>query len=384
MTFENGHLASLNFKDIYAIDSQLKEKIDAPRELTDKLGLTQLYLRDSNWSPDFIANGKTARDFYKKETGLEVDGVIAVDLTFIQNLLSITGPIKLGNSTQEISSDNLAINNQLYGPITQALFEKLAHIMSQMDANNSQNINLSELFKLFQMALSGKHLLFSFDNQNLTSLVKTKSWDNALPPILFDPSEELSGLRDFLAISEANLGANYANADIERKIDYEITVGRDAGLSAKLKVTYTNTAQADNWPAGTYVNFLRVYTPAGSGLVGFQNGQTSDLKAVVVLNQANLAVFSTFVEVPIGKTTDVTFLYKIPKNIKLEQAPAYQLFVSKQPGTDKDPLTFTFNLPDNIEAKSLNGDQTFAAQKNIKIETDLSTNRQFEISLKKK
>ena len=382
--FENGHLMSLNFKDIYTIDSQLKEKIDAPKELTDKLGLTQLYLRDSNWSTDFIVNGKTARDFYKKETGLEVDGVIAMDLTFIQKLLFLIGPIIVKNSTQEISSDNLFNHNQSYDQIAQALFNKLAQSFSQIDANNIQNINLNELFKTTQMAISQKHLLLIFDNQNLSSLVKTKGWDNALPPILFDPSEESSGSRDFVALSETNLGANKANRDIERKIDYSMTVGRDADLKANLKITYTNKAQANTWPAGTYVNFLRVYAPKDAGLSDFQNGELSDLDAVEVSNPANLAVFSTFVEVPVGKTHEVTFTYKIPKNIKLEQAPTYHLYISKQPGTDKDSLTFSFNLPDNIEAKSVNGDQTFAAQKNIKIETDLSTDRQFEINLKKK
>lgn len=384
ITFEDGHLTALNFKDTYTIDSQLREKIDVPKEFSDKLGVTQLYLRDSNLSTDFAANGTTARDFYKKETGKEVNGVIAIDLNFLQNLLTATGPIKIENSSEEISGNSLLNHNASYDQIAQALFSKLFQSFSQINPDNVESINLSEFYKSFQNALSQKHLLFSFDNQNLSTLVKIKGLDNALPPVSFDPADDTFETRDFLALSEANLGANRANSDLQRKIDYEITLGRNADINAKLKITYINKAQKNTWPAGTYVNWLKVYAPKGSGLIDFQLGQTSDLKAVEILSQANLTVFSTFIEVPVGKTADVTFTYKIPKYIKLEQVPSYHLYIPKQPGTDKDPLTFTFNLPDNIEAKSVNGDQTIASQKNIKINSDLSIDRQFEIELKKK
>ncbi len=402
ISFENGHLANLNVQDIYAIDGQLKEKIEAPKELTDKLGVKQLYLRDSNWSPDFVAGSATVRDFYKKETGREVNGVIAIDLTFIQNLLEKIGPVKLEDYNEEISAQNLFERGEyhsevgftpgstqkkdFFSSLTHTLIDKIIQGLQSAGTKDTKSPPFPwlEIINTTRLALSGKHMLLSFDDKNLSSLVKTKGWDNPLPPIFFDPGDDSLETRDFLALSEANLGANKANRFIERKVDYEMTIGRDADLVAKLKITYKNNAKADTWPAGTYVNFLRVYAPAAAGLLSYQNGSSTDLKAVKVSNQANLTVFSTFIEVPVKETREVTFTYRIPKNIKLEQAPTYHFYISKQPGTENDPLMFTFNLPQYIEIKSVNQDQQYSGKQNYKVETDLSTDRSFQIEVKKK
>ena len=402
ITFENGRLANLNIDDIYNIDGQLKEKISPPRELVDKLGVKQLYLRDSNWSLDFAANSMTVRDFYKKETGREVDGVIAVDLTFIQNLLGAIGPVKLADYNEEITKDNLfergiyhaevgftpgsTQKKDFLSALTHTLINKIIQGLASINSKNANDSSIPwvEIIDTTRLALSQKHMLVSFDNQNLSSLVKTKGWDNALPPTFFDPADNNLETRDFLAISEANLGANKANRFISRKVDYDMTIGRDADLVAKLKITYKNNAEANTWPAGTYVDFLRLNVPQGATLFSFQNGDNSDLKSVQVATLGNLAVFSTFVEVPIKETREVTFTYRIPKNIKLESAPTYSVYISKQPGTEKDPLAFTFNLPSYIEVKSVNQNKEFSGKQNLKIETDLSQDRAFQIEVKKK
>ena len=171
-------------------------------------------------------------------------------------------------------------------------------------------------------------------------------------------------------------------------------------------IAYTNNSQAETWPAGKYVNFLRLYVPLAAGLEDFklsippevkrteqrrpsspvssQEDGVIDKNDVEVTTQGNLTVFSTFVEVPIKSTQIVTFTYRIPKNIKLEQAPAYHLYVQKQAGTEKDPFEFKFNLPAFLEAKNVNGDKQYKGSKNITIDTDLSTDRQFEIEVVKK
>jgi len=399
--FENGRLKNIDVEDIYTIDGQLKEKIEPPKELTQKLGIDRLYLRDSNWSADFAVNTATARDFYKKETGRDVNGVIAIDLSFIQNLLSKIGPIKLEDYKEEITADNLFQRGEYYsevgsfpgstqkrdffGALSRSLVAKVLDNIAQFDKNQQKSTLPSiALLESIREGLLEKHIMLTFDNPNLSSLAHTKNWDHPLPPMTFNPADDSSQTRDFLAISEANLGANKVNRLLQRNIDYQMTIGRDADLVAKLKIVYTNNSQAETWPAGKYVNFLRVYVPFAADLFGFENGDKKDVKDVEVTTNGNLTTLATFVEVPIKSTREVIFTYRIPKNIKLEKAPFYHLYVQKQPGTDKDSFEFTFNLPDYLTVKSVNGQNDSANKQNLTIRSDLAQDRQFEIELAKK
>lgn len=402
--FEDGKLKNISVEDIYTIDGQLKEKIEPPKQLVEKLAVAQFYLRDSNWAPDFEVNSSIARDFFKKETGNEVDGVIAIDLVFIQSLLAKIGPVKVSGYEEEITDKNLFERGEFYsevgsfagstqksdffGSLTSSLIAKvIVSISSGLGASQQSEDNRLPWLALVEASresLSQKHLMVTFDNPNLASFVKTKGWNHPLPPFGFNPKDDSFETRDLLSLSEANLGANKVNRFLERKIDYEMTIGRDADLIAKLKITYINHSQAETWPAGTYVNFLRVYVPFGAGPLEFNNGDQVDLNLLEVTHGDSLSTFSTFVEVPIKSSREVIIAYRIPKNIQLEKAPIYHLYVQKQPGTEKDPLKFTFNLPSYLTIKSLNDQDDYAGKQNIIIESDLSTDRQFEIEIVKK
>ncbi|EKD58192.1 MAG: hypothetical protein ACD_57C00004G0002 [uncultured bacterium] len=406
--FDGGHLKNISVENIYTIDGQLQEKIEPPKELTQILGVDQFYLRDSNWSGDFTVNSATARDFYKKETGKDVDGVIAVNLNFIQNVLAKIGPIKLSDYNEEITDKNLFERGEYYsevgsfagstqkkdffGALTRSLISKiltnievLGEASAAGESKQKENvISLPTLLEVFREGFFQKDIMMTFDDPNLSSFVRTHSWDWPLPPVNFDPADDSFETRDFLALVEANLGANKVNRFLERKINYEVDIGRDADLVAKLTVVYTNTSQADTWPAGKYVNYLRVYVPFAASLFEFKNGDKNDPSAVEVSSQGNLTVFGTMVEVPVKSSREVTFSYRIPKNIKLEKAPYYHLYVQKQSGTEKDPVEFTFNLPSYLEVKSVNDSDEQEGKQNLSLKTDLSTDRQFEIEVVKR
>ena len=398
--FENSHLKNINVEDIYTIDGQLQEKIEPPVQLSKTLGVENFYLRDSNWSGDFGVNAATARDFYKKETGKNVDGVIAINLNFIQNVLAKIGPVKIRDYNEEISAQNLFERGEYYseigsfagstqkkdffGALSRTIISQIIDSFNQSAKKNSGVVPWLALFEVGSDALSQKDLMLTFDDPILSSFVRSGGWDFPLPPASFNPADDSVESRDFLALVEANLGANKVNRFLERKIAYDVTIGRDADLVAKLTITYTNNSQADTWPAGKYVNFLRVYVPFASSLFEYQNADKKGVGEVEVTTQSNLTVFSAMVEVPIKSTREVLFAYRIPKNIKLEKAPYYHLYVQKQAGTEKDPFEFKFNLPAYLEVKSINGNDEEEGQQNLSIQTDLVTDRQFEIEIVKK
>ena len=71
------------------------------------------------------------------------------------------------------------------------------------------------------------------------------------------------------------------------------------------------------------------------------------------------------------------FANRIPKNINLESAPTYHLYLQKQPGTLSDQLEFTFYLPGYLLEKD-------SGKQNLQFTTDLSTDREFKIEVAKK
>ncbi|KKU56516.1 MAG: hypothetical protein UX79_C0031G0001, partial [candidate division WWE3 bacterium GW2011_GWB1_47_11] len=97
-----------------------------------------------------------------------------------------------------------------------------------------------------------------------------------------------------------------------------------------------------------------------------------------------LTTFGMIVEVPIKSTRQVVLSYSIPKKIDLEKSPTYHLYVQKQAGTANDSLNFTLNLPDYLKVESINGIDEKKVTQNLKISTDLATDREFEVEVKKK
>lgn len=400
LKFDQGKLAEITVEDVYTVDGQLKEEIEPPTQLKELLTVDNFYLRDSNWSGDFEINAQLARDFFKKETGADVDGVIAADLSFVQNLLRATGSVKLADYDEEISADNLFEKGEYYsevnffpgstqkrdffGALTRALIAKMLEDIAKIDEGGaSQDSHFVEVATVFKEALQRKHLMMTFDDANLSAFAKAKGWNHPLPPANFDPSADLGEARDFLALLEANLGANKVNRVLERKVSYEVNVGRDGDFEVTLTIDYTNNSQAETWPFGKYVNFLRVYAPKDAELLSYKNAEDK-IEDVEITEGEQLTTFGMVVDVPIKSSREVLLSYKIPKKIDVEKSPTYHLYVQKQAGTGNDPLTFSMNLPDYLKIESVNGVDEKKVTQNLKIQTDLATDREFEVEVVKK
>ena len=395
LRFKNSRLENFSFDDIYSLrDSEknklsykiggnLKEKIEPSAEYSARLGIKQLLLRDSNTSADFSLNSARIRDLFTEQTGENLDGVIAINLTFLQNLLALTGPIQIKDT--QISAENL---NDIYltSPANANLLPDLADkLFNQLTRASSSGGNLPyiELLQKTGALAAQKHFLASLDGTIISPFIKLKHLNNTLPPAGFDPANNRTETRDYLALAEANLGANEVNKFIERKIEYQLDVGVKANLLSTLKITYTNNSESPDWPQGSYINSLKVYVPQGTFITDYREDGTSKIGDIKVETEDSLTSFSTFVEIPPKSTKTLVFTYNIGKTLELEKAPAYHLYVQKQPGTLNDPLTFTLNLPAKFQIESVSGNSEDKGKQNFKTEKDLSLDREFNVNLTK-
>src|SRR3989344_3951197 len=372
ITFEDGKLKSFSLEDIASLDANLKQKLPPPKPLAQKLKEKQLTFKDSNFGLDFGQNAKIFQDLFESETGKSADGVIALDLTFLKSLLALTGPIEIDNlQINSANLDQIQAGNDLVR-FTEALIQKI------IDQNiMNKNPNYATLLREISLGFSQKHLFFVSKDENLAAFTNAKFLANSLPPPSFDPANDNSSSRDFIALAEANLSGIRINNQIERKIDYQIDINSEASIQARLKLNYKNSS------AQNYLAYLKLHVPFLTTLLEFKIGETSKIKEVEAQNELNLSTFSTYIEIPKESQQELTFTYKLGKSIRLEQAPTYHLYIQKQPGTKQDPLNFSLNLPQFLKIESVNGSQKVEGARSFKIETDLPQDRSFEIAVTK-
>ena len=79
---------------------------------TDKLGRVAV---DTNFTPDFPRTGEISKAMWKAHAGQDVDGVIAIDPVFLQNMLKVSGGLTLPDGvTLDGSNTAQYLLNQVY------------------------------------------------------------------------------------------------------------------------------------------------------------------------------------------------------------------------------------------------------------------------------
>lgn len=354
LKFDGGKLRDIQTDDVFRADSSLTKLAGTPDPLKNYLGIANFDLRNSSWSPDFPNWSSLARDLFYNETGRSVDGVITLDLTALQSLLRVTGPVVLADYGETVSQDNLIEKVQLHAnssfsvsgdkkglttTLTRALLDKL--LRGKQD--------WVQVAAVLGAGLSSKHLQTNFNDTTAQGLANKYGWDGSLVSTL--PGSILSNtFNDYLAIFDANVSGNKSNYFVKDKANYTTSVGLDGTVTAKLTLTYRHTGTSDIWPGGKYKNYLTVYTPAGSVL---QKAELDGhLTSVESTSLSGLSGFSLFFDVPVGGERSVSLTYQLPGKISSATPTNYQLQLHKQPGSNDTAFSFAISTSPNFQIPS--------------------------------
>ncbi|MDQ1124472.1 DUF4012 domain-containing protein [Microbacterium trichothecenolyticum] len=90
--------------------------VDLPKQITDLYGTKPArYFHNLTQVPDFSVVGASAREMYLSATGVDVDGVLAVDPVALSYLLRATGPVPIA-SGDTLTAENAAalLLNEVY------------------------------------------------------------------------------------------------------------------------------------------------------------------------------------------------------------------------------------------------------------------------------
>ncbi len=124
--------------------------------------------RNLGLTPQFDVNGELASRMWKASTGQQVDGVMALDITGLQELLKVTGPVTTAGGTVVTAAtvDQLLLHDQYVGAgNTTGAFEEnrvddLGSMASaMMHALQTQPLDLHVLADALSTAAEGRHLM---------------------------------------------------------------------------------------------------------------------------------------------------------------------------------------------------------------------------------
>ncbi|MBI2019626.1 DUF4012 domain-containing protein [Candidatus Daviesbacteria bacterium] len=382
VSFEGGKLKKLEVNDIYNIDGQLGIHVEPPKEIKEDLGQKDWFLRDSNWEPDFPTAARQAEWFYTKETGEKTEGVIALDVSAMEEILASIGGVDLPDYNEKITSDNLfekAVSHaelsffagsqakkSFLTALTNATFSKIFF--------SPQN-NWPGIIAGIGKSLDEKHIGIYLNDPKLFSYIMSQNWAQIMP-------RQSDQKKDFLSIVEANLGANKVNYYLDKSYNLETVIGKEGEVKHRVRISFTNKSPSEAFPGGNYKNRMRIYLPFGSKITKVLWGETDITKNVSGFVDYGRSGYSLLLELAPKEQKNLVIDWNVPLKLEFEDGKAsYRLDVIKQAGTLKDPFTWTVTYPISYQIISSKAKQLGPQEQSIV--TDLSRDRSFEVEFSK-
>lgn len=400
LTIDKGRVMDFAIHDVYDADGQLKTKIEPPLFIRRYIKNKNLFLRDSNYSPDFPENAAKAAFLLNIETNQKVNGVIGADLFFIKSLLSGIGPVEVSDYNETIDENNFFtvteshVEKDFFPGSTQkkdflrALFKAI-----QNQINTKKEISYLSLTKSIFESLEKKHLILVFNKSSVQNIFSVNNWSASL----WDGREEsASVINDFLGVNEANVGGNKANYFINKNTSYDVVIDNNGKITSKLKIIYKNSSDG-SWPGGDYQNYLTLIFPLGSEIDNIEIDNKKQILADAVIEpliyessrflppkgleiekEENYGkrMYSFFVSIPKGKTKTIEINYTNPKKISFVWPDfMYKLRLYKQPGEDDNDYNFSLKYPKQFEVVDQSGDLlkgSTGLSKSFKLEKDIN------------
>ncbi len=408
LNINKGKVKDFKILDVYDADGQLKGHVEPPFAIRRYLPSVHWYLRDSNFDVDFSKSALASAVFLNTEMRQGVDGVIGVDLSFVKNLLSAIGPVKVVDYNEIVTADNLfAVTNarveKNFFPGSTQKKDFLRSLYNSINLKLSEEKNISYLNVLDSLtkSLYEKHIIFAFNDVSLQSLFSVNGFGSTL---IDRRKNDKTTVNDFIGINEANLSANKVNYFITRSFSQNSTIANDGSITQSVKVSLKNNASKQLGKNGFYKNYLRVIVPFGSTITsikidGKQQSIVDPIKDPIVYEKKNFVPptglevekvdqngktiygFLVTVDAQILKTIELN--YKLIQKLDLTKSSfVYSLKIFKQPGIDNIPYSFSLNLADGLSAVNLPSEMT-VIDKKIILSKDLKKDMELNIILAK-
>lgn len=387
ITVQDGRILEKRFEDAVSFGGRWLERTHAYVE--PPTPLKRYLLRDyswnfavSNWSPDFPTAAQDAERFFQLAGGRQVDGVIAINVDTIEQLLTVTGPITVdgydvtvtaGNALDVIEAHTRTalepdIDRKAFvGVLAEELLSRLTRLPPE---------RWTAMLKALQRMRDQRQLLLFSHRPEVERLAYRLDIDGALK----HPES------DYLMLVDASVNSTKLNIVLEQRLDLAVQIDTTGAAHHELTISYRNTLPA--WSqgrdpvlvrrlmlGGLYGGYVRLLAPSATRLESVTLGG-EEAGAEEVASVQGKTVIGRFFALPSGQSTTVVFQYTTPAIVRrVGGVLEYRLYLQKQPGTGPIPVRLRVALPAGaeIESTEIAGLQVESA---AQVETDLSQDRE--------
>lgn len=325
-------MQTLTIEDIYDADGQVVRFRDAPPGVDEYTsGKNGLRLPDANWWPDFPTSAQAQLDFLADAGKKNLRGLAAVNLTLLQRILGLTGPLDLPDYQTTLTAENapllLRSHAEDFFPGSSEKKQLLAYTLQQLQYRLA-SLNTEQKKELLAI------LLDAVETKDI-QLFSTLPEQQAAFEQLGIAGRLDSTKTPILALVEANVGINKSNQFVTRSLAVEQV---DTTLTAILHLKNIADLRDPNLSASQsgYVNFQRIVTSPEFNVSSLKT-DTNDAPKIIS-NTWSTDAGQQFNEKGLllsilpGQTQTIT--------IELERSDPTQPFLLwHQPGTGETPLT---------------------------------------------
>ncbi len=364
----------------YDLKGDLSVRVVAPQPLQLINAVWQF--QDANWSPDFPTSANKLKWFWSKSGGPTLDGVIAVNATFVEKLLAITGPIEMPLYGKTVTSDNFLLETQkaveveydksantpkkFIGDLSDALRERVAAFSKE---------DWLKVVGLISQSLETKDIQIALSKPDEEAVVERYGWSGRIKP----------AAGDSLALIETNIAGQKTDGVVDEKVDHHVVIQNDGSMDVTLTLHRTHGGKKGEMFRGVRnVSYLRAYVPKGAKLMsgtGFDapdpklfkvvqdtDAPDADILAieqsmhnqngVLISTEGERTVFSGWMQLDPGMSQEIVLKYQLPFTAqellaKLDASPessqtpraAYMLLLTSQSGKQNRTITSTIDIP---------------------------------------
>jgi hypothetical protein len=374
-----GHVTSLELPEggTYDLSGITKLRVIPPEPL--RLVSPTWQFHDANWFPDFPTSARKLRWFYETSGGPSVDAVVAVNAPVLEDILTLTGPIAVGDQTFSATAVRALLTDTIESAtaresgrpkaIVASLAPEVLRRLLAITESGSPTQRVELLDRLLR-ALEERDILLAFTDDAVARHAVAARW----------AGEVRAADRDALLVVHTNIGGGKSDGVIRDSIQHTATIMEDGSVMDRVMVTRTHEGHpapptappSERLEGMANVDYLRVYVPRGVELLtadGFESPPVEAFEAIPTdvipdrlllateLNEAidptngvrvteefGRTVFGGWLQTPPGETRSATLTYRLPWRYErtarrafgrtVTAAPQpYALMIQKQPGT---------------------------------------------------
>ncbi len=313
---------------------------------------------DANWWPDFPTSARKLLALWDNAQEPTVDGVIAVNASFFERLLTIVGPVEMPAYGKRIDAENFFFETQKAVELEydrkantpKKFLRDLATVVIEK-LGVSGNAALLPIALAFLDAIPERDIQAYLIDPALQQKVVGARLSGAFMPLA--PSE------DALRIVRTNIGGGKTDHVVRDTVTHTTTIADDGSIEDQVTITRVHNGKRGALFQGARSrDFLRVYVPKGATLIRadgfslptrareippeeyrddpdlayFRTGAIDPEQRVQVTTEGDRTFFGGWVEVNPGEIKTIALTYRLPFSFTKERVATYRLRLEKQSG----------------------------------------------------